>query len=729
MTDYPQPQRVDLLDKDALLDSLITEAVARPEIREVINRHTVTEDALRADAVDQSAIVFLAGDSEEQAWREATDKARAVSFPITSKILAFLLLPAAQYVVLTRLVLQASKVGGVPQLVVLIATAVAALAIGAAVLRARVRAAEPTDVGVGWVVIGIFAWVIDVVWLVVLLAGRSSWLIPVSALGIFLILLAFLPFGLVIPSEAQRADFQKPAETFAIWQNVLLETGLLPVLRTFINVQETDDYATVLTVRATPGLKSPDYLLTHVPTPASRRLVRLIDSVAGGSFALAGPRGAGKTNLLRAYCGGQYRDDSRGPDLTVLTSAPVEYQPEQFVLHLFAKTCQATIAYARQAAPDRRPARGVRTAKVVRRALVPFGDDPHPRPSHLSELVTTADDCLQLIRYVRTYSTEASAKGGVAGFEVSGKAGLSVAGRALTYPELVDRFREFLADAVSVLDAEARSAGREPGRVIIGIDELDRIGAGEPARRLLNEIKAIFDVRGCYYLVSVSTEAQHDFELSGIGLRSTFDSSFDEVVRVDYVNFEDAKVLLRRHVIGLSEQFLALAYVFSGGLARQLVRTVRTMVELAGSDSDQALRSLAAAVAEAELTRACQATVDALITVPDGADVTELVRILDDRGSITMDYCERVLASYPGKSTVVGDLRDAVAARVYFLATVLDVFDENLTKESMRDKNFDLLARARRYAGGSPATALALITDIRRQWGLYGVVTDGAAAG
>jgi hypothetical protein len=292
-----------------------------------------------------------------------------------------------------------------------------------------------------------------------------------------------------------------------------------------------------------------------------------------------------------------------------------------------------------------------------------------------------------------------------------------MAGRALNYPELVDRFREFLADAVSVLEAVARSAGRAPARVVIGIDELDRIGTGELARRLLNEIKAILDVRGCYYLVSVSTEAQHDFELSGIGLRSTFDSSFDEVVRVDYLNFADANVLLRRRVIGLSEQFLAFAYVFSGGLARQLVRTVRTIVELAGSDGGQDLGSLAQSLAEAELTRACQATVDSLITAPDHTDVSELVQTLDESTEVTtLAYCERVLASYRRESVVVRDLRDAVAARAYFLATMLSVFDENLTKEVMGTKNFDLLARARRYAGSSPATALALISGIRAQW-------------
>jgi hypothetical protein len=85
-----------------------------------------------------------------------------------------------------------------------------------------------------------------------------------------------------------------------------------------------------------------------------------------------------------------------------------------------------------------------------------------------------------------------------------------MAGRAPTYPEVVNDFRTF----VQALD-----------RVVIAIDEIDRIGAGEQARRFLSELKAIFDIPGCYYLVSVSTEAQHDFELSGMGLRSVFDSS------------------------------------------------------------------------------------------------------------------------------------------------------------------------------------------------------------
>ncbi|GAA3030175.1 hypothetical protein [Actinokineospora globicatena] len=69
-----------------------------------------------------------------------------------------------------------------------------------------------------------------------------------------------------------------------------------------------------------------------------------------------------------------------------------------------------------------------------------------------------------------------------------------------------------------------------------------------------------------------------------------------------------------------------------------------------------------------------------------------------------------------------GDHRDRRAgpdrARVYFTATVIDVFTEDLTRARMPDYDFDILARAKRYAGTKPATALALITDLRTEWTL-----------
>ena len=63
----------------------------------------------------------------------------------------------------------------------------------------------------------------------------------------------------------------------------------------------------------------------------------------------------------------------------------------------------------------------------------------------------------------------------------------------MTYPELVGTFRAFV---------EERAAPYGP--VVIGIDELDKMESDQTARKFLNDIKAIFGLHNCFYLVSVS---------------------------------------------------------------------------------------------------------------------------------------------------------------------------------------------------------------------------------
>ncbi len=43
--------------------------------------------------------------------------------------------------------------------------------------------------------------------------------------------------------------------------------------------------------------------------------------------------------------------------------------------------------------------------------------------------------------------------------------------------------------------------------MLIGIDEVDKILDGERAEAFLNDIKAVFGVPGCLYLVSLSENA------------------------------------------------------------------------------------------------------------------------------------------------------------------------------------------------------------------------------
>ena len=97
-------------------------------------------------------------------------------------------------------------------------------------------------------------------------------------------------------------------------------------------------------------------------------------------------------------------------------------------------------------------------------------------------------------------------------------------------------------------------------RVFIGIDELDKIGSAEQAEHFLNEIKGIFGIPHVYFMVSVSDDALTAFERRGLPLRNAFDSSFDEIMHVGPLSYDESRRLLYRRVIGLSEPYVALCH-------------------------------------------------------------------------------------------------------------------------------------------------------------------------
>ena len=62
-----------------------------------------------------------------------------------------------------------------------------------------------------------------------------------------------------------------------------------------------------------------------------------------------------------------------------------------------------------------------------------------------------------------------------------------------------------------------------------------------------------------------------------------FDSSFDDIVYVDYLDTNDSKRLLTRRVIGMPFPFVDLCHCYSGGLPRDLIRVARALLDLRGS--------------------------------------------------------------------------------------------------------------------------------------------------
>jgi hypothetical protein len=237
-------------------------------------------------------------------------------------------------------------------------------------------------------------------------------------------------------------------------------------------------------------------------------------------------------------------------------------------------------------------------AKYADGSDVPFPLRPFIRQQPLEPtgdpLILKTREHLRDIRFQRSYSSGWSGALKVpAGFETGVTLGTSLAQKQESLPELVDRFRGFVASITA-----------EYSRLIIGIDELDKLKSESSARQFVNDIKAIFNIPNCFYLMSVSENAISNFERRGMPFRDEFDSAFDDIRRVDYLTLEGSRHLLGRRVLGLPEAFLCLCYVLSAGLPRDLIRVARTMLDYARTHpNENSIKQVADALITAEVSK------------------------------------------------------------------------------------------------------------------------------
>jgi len=192
-----------------------------------------------------------------------------------------------------------------------------------------------------------------------------------------------------------------------------------------------------------------------------------------------------------------------------------------------------------------------------------------PLTTELQEILTRAS--YQLARSTtRAERVGASVNLGV-GLSVDSTVGSSetAATTAWTRPELVSAIRGVLTSITT-----------RHGSVTIGIDELDKIETPEHASQFIDDVKGIFGVSGCHFLISVSEDALTQFERRGMPFRTSFDSAFDEIVTLKYFTLEESKRLLRSRILVVPLRFIALCHALSGGLPRDLLRISRHLYEL-----------------------------------------------------------------------------------------------------------------------------------------------------
>ena len=671
--------------------------------------------------------------------------------------------------------------------------------------------------------------------------------------GFFIALAAVFAYVLAsIAKSARASDVRKLTAALAETEGKLKELRVKAEADILSAVTEEgravlarlmDSYSTVLCVDRAPGLAELSINSYAVNTEAKQKLELMLKYMPGGSIGIAGPRGAGKTTLMRAYCEAPVTGLDDHHVLEVMTSAPVEYDPRDFILYLFQQVCTRVLeefklrpnaapwgqgdaggsfsprAYSNalvlagvltaaglalvlaaflivplkesagaKATPAASPAatpapetaapqpgaaeRYVQAFKLEPGTLLWWGAfltlpglallylcffrwrrQPRPAPklpiwmTKEPPYIEEAWGWLKSIKFQQSYTEGWS---GALKLPVGLESGLnravSMAEKQKSLPEIVGGLRSFIKSVA------------EDFRVVVGIDELDKIESDEKAQQFVNQMKSIFGIRNCFYLVSVSESAMSNFERRGIPFRDAFDSSFDSILHVDYLTLDAAKRVITRRVIGMSVPFQCLCYCASGGLARDLIRTCRAIVDLgrdredgapvkdfdplcrmlAKSDIKSKIRAVSTSAQKVELGAETEAFLGDLVRLESAVDAgddllpaCERLRVKLERRLISDKDEAKEEASLLVERAKLASLGEELATYVYYWDTLLHFFADTLAKGNLREREgsgvINTFARARQMLGVRPAITRTILLHYRDSCGLP-VLNFGAEA-
>ncbi|GAB3157380.1 hypothetical protein GCM10027258_66190 [Amycolatopsis stemonae] len=346
-------------------------------------------------------------------------------------------------------------------------------------------------------------------------------------------------------------------------------------------------------------------------------------------------------------------------------------------------------------------------------ALVVFGFRRRHRA--LFELRRSAVHQLTRTRFLQTHTTGWSGK---LTLPLKGEAGRTWstqrAEQQLTHPEVVEELRSFAGKSARTL----RDNG-VIGRLVIAIDELDKIGEPEKAHQFVNDVKGVFGVPGCLFFVSVSDDAVLNFEQRGLGIRDAFDSAFSEMVRLEHFTLDESRQWVASRVAGVTEQFCYLNHCLSGGLPRELRRYTVEMLDVAAREYEPTLAAVTLALVRRDLAGKIHALVGLLGTFDaEPEHVALTARLLAIRDAVNPLELARMAADLVGE-TVETSVQPADVVRwnagcfTLFCATLLDVFTDSLEHGALTEE-LHQLALARRQLPAHPQLAWQRIEDFRK---------------
>jgi hypothetical protein len=384
----------------------------------------------------------------------------------------------------------------------------------------------------------------------------------------------------------------------------------------------------------------------------------------GAAVGVTGERGIGKSELLRSFCDASVdkADPKSGGTIQVLVAVPAAFRGIEFLTLLAQELARAVPDY--RTADELRVLRrrwiaAVGIAVGILSLLVSSQFANHfPAwrftPTYISVgliiggLVVTllsmwffplvpailyggrpamarhqirrdAERLTLRLRYAETISSqnEGSISWGSLSLKRAGQRSLS--SLPLTEGNLISE----IADLADKLE-------RSGYRIVVGIDEMDKLDAGQATEEFLNSVKQLFAVRSCSFIVSVSSSAWAKFVRRGINLRDALDSSLDTIEQIGALDFVEVRSLIRYRQVKMSDSQILFCYVLSGGLPREAMRFARS---LAARNRDEEVKShrlavVASLVLDGEAKRLIDASRTEISNWPTN-DRSIMVRNLD----------------------------------------------------------------------------------------------------
>lgn len=336
------------------------------------------------------------------------------------------------------------------------------------------------------------------------------------------------------------------------------------------------------------------------------------------AIGLAGPRGSGKSTVMRAL----RADPTVG--LVTIVPSPVRYDPGEFMRVLLGEIARTLAGPSHVRTGPSRFSRFLRWALTIRwptllttmltsfllfviiSAGQSFVDRLLNPVSVLAVLVTAAtimaswlklmvrlNDSVQppevrrareLLRDLRWetergVTTRSTAKA-VSWLETGAERTVTLRHRGFTRAELAAELRALLA---------LFAAGTHRTRLVVCVDELDKLDTVEHLVAVVNELKDLFHVQRVHFVVAVSTDALESFQRRGLSDRDAFDSAFDTVVHTQRLTVEESLAVVTSRAAGFAPLIAMFCHAWSGGLARDLLRAARAAVQRQRRDPDQAL--------------------------------------------------------------------------------------------------------------------------------------------